>query len=105
METNFIGIDFETAISMKKEILKTEINVLYAKEKLKKLLTLKKREKIHKKKIQEDMEFVKNKIKSIRLILSKTKTIPAEKNNIKLALEEELLKIKQDLEKLEKDQK
>ena len=115
MEGDFVKLNFEKAISSKKELLNTQLHLVYTREHIKNLVRLKKQELVIKNKIKEDIISIKKKIVSVLSCFSKHKLskgiiqVHADKSirNIELfkrrsSIEEELLKIKSDLEKLEK---
>lgn len=113
MQENLIRIGLGNSVYSRKELLNTQISLIYAREHIKNFLNLKKKEIILKNKLKEDIIIIKNKVNSILSDLHKDHEefikkmqIPQERK-IELRpparnLEEELLQIKQDLEKLEK---
>lgn len=115
MEGNFVKIDFEKAISSKKENLTAQLQAAYVREHIKNFIRLKKQEFLIKNKLKEDILSIKNKIKRINALFPKEKYSKQEKlsekineyaksKNIirkKYGIEDELLRIKRDLEILQ----
>lgn len=106
MKDNFVKFNFETAIESKKEILNNQMHLIYAREHLKNFLRLKKQELIIKNKIRENLNLIKKKMNSITSHFPKRSRHEIELKPIiskkRSNIEDELLKIKRDLEILEK---
>ncbi len=119
MEGNFVKINFENAISSKRESLLAQLQASYIKEHIKKFIKLKKQQILLKNKLRDDFHSIQHKIHAINALFpqekpKKERFLKTEKmiksdypiveiSHIKkrLSIEEELAKIKADLEILE----
>jgi len=115
MEGNFIKIDFENAISSKRDGLMAQLQAAYVKEHIKKFIRLKKQQILIKNKLREDFHSIQHKIHAINALFpkekpKKVKMVKSEYPTIKTEgilkkrsrIEDELARIKEDLERLEK---
>jgi hypothetical protein len=114
MEGNFVKINFENAISSKRDDLMAQLQASYIKEHIKKFIRLKKQQILIKNKLKEDFHTIQHKIHAINTLFPKEK--PEKVRMIKSEyqiktedilkkrsrIEDELARIKEDLERLEK---
>ena len=108
MNNNFFKLNLNDAISSRRELLSSEINLIKAREHIKKIVILKKQKQIINNKLKEDMISLVQKMNSISHRFPKEKNtkenivIKNKKHSKKETLEEELARIKSDLERLQK---
>jgi hypothetical protein len=117
MEGNFVKINLEDAISSKRETLLAQLQASYIREHIKKYIQLKKQQIPIKNKLKENFRLIQHKINAINALfpkekkkrgksLNREKLVKSEYNSPihakkRLTIEEELYKIKADLEMLE----
>lgn len=110
MDSNFIKINFEDAIRGKKNILNSELHIIYAREHIKHLIELKKQQIIIKNKIKDSITSIQTKIGSTLSHFPennikykpKIKHMKIQENTNKISkVEEELMKIKSNLQQLQ----
>jgi len=108
-ENNFFRINFNDAVDSKRNILTSQINVLKSKEHIKKIIILKKKKQIIDNQLKADIRLVIKQMDSLLLKFPKEKqnlikeTISKSKKAKKETMKEELSRIKDDLERLNRN--